>query len=71
MIIRGYKHSLEFKDLWALNKADTSHTIVPKFEAAWNTEVKKAKWLVLVRKIVRPPPTIGGGQGHYIFGLSV
>ncbi|KAL4648167.1 canalicular multispecific organic anion transporter 2 isoform X2 [Arapaima gigas] len=41
MAIKGYKNPLENKDLWSLNKQDTSDVIVPKLLKEW--EVEKAK----------------------------
>lgn len=41
MAIKGYKSPLENKDLWSLNKDDSSELVVPKLLKEW--EVEKAK----------------------------
>ncbi|KAF5902976.1 canalicular multispecific organic anion transporter 2 isoform X2, partial [Clarias magur] len=41
MAIKGYKSPLENKDLWSLNKEDSSEVVVPKLLKEW--EVEKAK----------------------------
>ncbi|XP_060795614.1 ATP-binding cassette sub-family C member 3 isoform X2 [Neoarius graeffei] len=41
MAIKGYKSPLENKDLWSLNKEDTSEVVVPKLLKEW--EVEKCK----------------------------
>ncbi|XP_069785764.1 ATP-binding cassette sub-family C member 3 isoform X2 [Narcine bancroftii] len=43
MAIRGYKHPLEDKDLWALNNDDRSDVIVPKLLKEWEKEKLKAQ----------------------------
>ncbi|XP_053366957.1 ATP-binding cassette sub-family C member 3 isoform X3 [Clarias gariepinus] len=41
MAIKGYKSPLENKDLWSLNKDDSSNVVVPKLLKEW--EVEKSK----------------------------
>ncbi|KAJ7984782.1 hypothetical protein DPEC_G00358350 [Dallia pectoralis] len=41
MAIKGYKNPLEAKDLWSLNKKDSSEEVVPKLLREW--EVEQAK----------------------------
>ncbi|KAG7325289.1 hypothetical protein KOW79_011605 [Hemibagrus wyckioides] len=41
MAIKGYKSPLENKDLWSLNKEDSSEVVVPKLLREW--EVEKSK----------------------------
>uniref|UniRef100_A0A8C7LII6 Canalicular multispecific organic anion transporter 2-like n=1 Tax=Oncorhynchus kisutch TaxID=8019 RepID=A0A8C7LII6_ONCKI len=41
MAIKGYKNPLEAKDLWSLNKRDSSEVVVPKLLREW--EVEQAK----------------------------
>ncbi|KAK3559875.1 hypothetical protein QTP86_026191, partial [Hemibagrus guttatus] len=41
MAIKGYKSPLENKDLWSLNKEDSSKVVVPKLLKEW--EVEKSK----------------------------
>uniref|UniRef100_A0A674BHR1 Canalicular multispecific organic anion transporter 2-like n=1 Tax=Salmo trutta TaxID=8032 RepID=A0A674BHR1_SALTR len=43
MAIKGYKNPLEAKDLWSLNKRDSSEVVVPKLLREW--EVEQAKVL--------------------------
>ncbi|XP_055755329.1 ATP-binding cassette sub-family C member 3-like [Salvelinus fontinalis] len=42
MAIKGYKNPLEAKDLWSLNKRDSSEEVVPKLLREWDLEQKKA-----------------------------
>ncbi|CAH1793470.1 unnamed protein product [Owenia fusiformis] len=64
LIIRGYKKSLELKDLWELNFADTSASIWAVFGKHWGTEMeryRKATSLVRnykypVQKQITAPP---------------
>lgn len=41
MAIKGYRSPLENKDLWSLNKDDSSEVVVPKLLKEW--EVEKSK----------------------------
>ncbi|XP_071329266.1 ATP-binding cassette sub-family C member 3 isoform X2 [Trachinotus anak] len=43
MAIKGYKVSLEAKDLWSLNQRDSSKVMVPKLLTEWDKEQAKAK----------------------------
>ncbi|XP_053193733.1 multidrug resistance-associated protein 1 [Scomber japonicus] len=43
MMIVGYKHPLEEKDLWSLNPDDRSQGVVPQLVHRWNTECQKVK----------------------------
>ncbi|XP_037318942.2 ATP-binding cassette sub-family C member 3 isoform X4 [Pungitius pungitius] len=43
MAIKGYKKPLEEKDLWSLNKRDTSKVAVRKLLQEWEKELAKAK----------------------------
>ncbi|KAM9305127.1 multidrug resistance-associated protein 1 [Gastrophryne carolinensis] len=43
MMVQGYKRPLETKDLWSLNKEDTSVEVVPVLAKNWETEYLKAK----------------------------
>ncbi|CAJ0967200.1 unnamed protein product [Ranitomeya imitator] len=43
MMIQGYKRPLETKDLWSLNKEDTSTEVVPVLARNWEKEYLKAK----------------------------
>uniref|UniRef100_A0A4W5R9V2 ABC-type glutathione-S-conjugate transporter n=1 Tax=Hucho hucho TaxID=62062 RepID=A0A4W5R9V2_9TELE len=42
MAIKGYKNPLEAKDLWSLNKKDSSEEVVPKLLREWDLEQIKA-----------------------------
>ncbi|XP_072415092.1 ATP-binding cassette sub-family C member 3 isoform X2 [Chiloscyllium punctatum] len=43
MAIQGYKHPLEDKDLWSLNKEDRSDVVVPKLLNEWEKQKLKVK----------------------------
>ncbi|XP_075686275.1 multidrug resistance-associated protein 1-like isoform X2 [Rhinoderma darwinii] len=43
MMIQGYKRPLETKDLWSLNKEDTSTEVVPVLARNWEKEYLKTK----------------------------
>ncbi|XP_007257300.3 ATP-binding cassette sub-family C member 3 isoform X2 [Astyanax mexicanus] len=43
MAIKGYKSPLETKDLWSLNKQDSSELVVPKLLREWEGEKSKAQ----------------------------
>ncbi|XP_061829744.1 multidrug resistance-associated protein 1 [Nerophis lumbriciformis] len=43
MMMRGYRHPLEEKDLWSLNPEDCSQKVVPRLVHCWNTECQKGK----------------------------
>ncbi|KAG7506621.1 canalicular multispecific organic anion transporter 2 isoform X1 [Solea senegalensis] len=43
MAIKGYRMPLEAKDLWSLNKRDSSKVMVPKLLREWEKEQAKAK----------------------------
>ncbi|XP_053327188.1 multidrug resistance-associated protein 1 isoform X1 [Spea bombifrons] len=43
LMVQGYKRPLEAKDLWSLNKEDTSIEVVPVLAKNWEKEYLKAK----------------------------
>ncbi|XP_060700646.1 ATP-binding cassette sub-family C member 3 isoform X3 [Hemiscyllium ocellatum] len=43
MAIQGYRHPLEDKDLWSLNKEDRSDVVVPKLLNEWEKQKLKVK----------------------------
>ncbi|MGH0155468.1 UNVERIFIED_CONTAM: hypothetical protein FKN15_029128 [Acipenser sinensis] len=43
MAIKGYRNPLEDKDLWSLNKKDTSEIVVPMLLKNWETEKAKVQ----------------------------
>ncbi|XP_062269788.1 ATP-binding cassette sub-family C member 3 isoform X2 [Platichthys flesus] len=43
MAVKGYKMPLEAKDLWSLNKRDSSKVMVPNLLREWEKELAKAK----------------------------
>uniref|UniRef100_A0A669CGU8 Canalicular multispecific organic anion transporter 2 n=1 Tax=Oreochromis niloticus TaxID=8128 RepID=A0A669CGU8_ORENI len=43
MAVKGYKMPLEAKDLWSLNKRDSSKVMVPRLLNEWEKEEAKAK----------------------------
>ncbi|XP_018091823.1 multidrug resistance-associated protein 1 isoform X2 [Xenopus laevis] len=53
MMVQGYKRPLEAKDLWSLNKEDTSMEVVPVLSKNWEKEYNKAKKVPL--KMVYSP----------------
>uniref|UniRef100_A0A8C2H4Q7 ABC-type glutathione-S-conjugate transporter n=1 Tax=Cyprinus carpio TaxID=7962 RepID=A0A8C2H4Q7_CYPCA len=61
MAIKGYKSPLENKDLWSLNKQDSSELVVPNLLNEWEVEKSKAQSpeeeevLLSKRKEVRQP----------------
>lgn len=54
MAIKGYRSPLENKDLWSLNKDDSSEVVVPKLLKEW--EVEKSK-LQRYAEALDPPQT--------------
>ena len=42
-MVQGYRQPLEAKDLWSLNKEDTSEEVVPGLVKNWTKEYAKAK----------------------------
>ncbi|XP_073399008.1 multidrug resistance-associated protein 1 [Dendrobates tinctorius] len=57
MMIQGYKRPLETKDLWSLNKEDTSTEVVPVLARNWEKEYLKAKKLPLKMMYSPKKPT--------------
>ncbi|XP_062859407.1 ATP-binding cassette sub-family C member 3 isoform X2 [Trichomycterus rosablanca] len=47
LAIKGYKHPLESKDLWSLNKDDSSEVVVPKLLKEWEVEKSKAQRMLI------------------------
>uniref|UniRef100_A0AAZ3SGN9 ATP-binding cassette, sub-family C (CFTR/MRP), member 3 n=1 Tax=Oncorhynchus tshawytscha TaxID=74940 RepID=A0AAZ3SGN9_ONCTS len=47
MAIKGYKNPLEAKDLWSLNKRDSSEVVVPKLLREWEVEQAKVNTLTV------------------------
>ncbi|XP_051905539.1 multidrug resistance-associated protein 1 isoform X2 [Hippocampus zosterae] len=43
MMLKGYKHPLEEKDLWSLNPEDRSQKVVPRLVQRWNADCQKPK----------------------------
>ncbi|XP_030629091.1 canalicular multispecific organic anion transporter 2 [Chanos chanos] len=43
MAIKGFRSPLEAKDLWSLNKQDSSDVVVPQLLKEWNVEKSKAQ----------------------------
>ncbi|XP_055746362.1 ATP-binding cassette sub-family C member 3 isoform X2 [Salvelinus fontinalis] len=70
MAIKGYKNPLEAKDLWSLNKRDSSEVVVPKLLREWEVEQAKAhsaedqSTQALYSK---PPPA---GESNHVGGES-
>ncbi|KAL0984010.1 hypothetical protein UPYG_G00135860 [Umbra pygmaea] len=68
MAIKGYKNPLEAKDLWSLNKMDSSAEVVPKLLQEW--QVEKAKAQIVEEQSTKalyskPPPA---GEANHIGG---
>ncbi|KAM8837861.1 ATP-binding cassette sub-family C member 3 isoform 2-T2 [Spinachia spinachia] len=71
MAIKGYKKPLEEKDLWSLNKRDTSKVAVTKLLQEWEKELAKAKSAqnnTNQAAYSKPPPSttnhLGGDAGE-------
>uniref|UniRef100_A0A3Q2E358 ATP binding cassette subfamily C member 3 n=1 Tax=Cyprinodon variegatus TaxID=28743 RepID=A0A3Q2E358_CYPVA len=70
LAIKGYKRPLESKDLWSLNKRDSSEEMVPKLLKEWDKEQAKAKSDQLLTNqavYAKPQPSatnhVSGGTG--------
>uniref|UniRef100_A0A668V3J0 ABC-type glutathione-S-conjugate transporter n=1 Tax=Oreochromis aureus TaxID=47969 RepID=A0A668V3J0_OREAU len=75
MAVKGYKMPLEAKDLWSLNKRDSSKVMVPRLLNEWEKEEAKAKLseenVASQATYTKPPPSTtnhisggGGGEGE-------
>uniref|UniRef100_A0A8C8JDS0 Uncharacterized protein n=1 Tax=Oncorhynchus tshawytscha TaxID=74940 RepID=A0A8C8JDS0_ONCTS len=63
MAIKGYRNPLEAKDLWSLNKRDSSEEVVPKLLREWDLEqIKDRSTQALYSK---PPPA---GESNHVGG---
>lgn len=75
MMIQGYKRPLETKDLWSLNKEDTSTEVVPILARNWEKEYLKAKKqpvkMVYSPKKPTKPPEPGDEAGEEVEALIV
>ncbi|KAM9411393.1 ATP-binding cassette sub-family C member 3 isoform 4-T4 [Salvelinus alpinus] len=60
MAIKGYKNPLEAKDLWSLNKRDSSEVVVPKLLREWEVEQAKAHRLLISFTKQKGAPTWWG-----------
>ncbi|CAB1338215.1 unnamed protein product, partial [Coregonus sp. 'balchen'] len=70
MAIKGYKNPLEAKDLWSLNKGDSSEVVVPKLLREWEVEQAKAhsaKDQSTQALYSKPPPV---GESNHVGGES-
>uniref|UniRef100_A0AAZ3NR57 Uncharacterized protein n=1 Tax=Oncorhynchus tshawytscha TaxID=74940 RepID=A0AAZ3NR57_ONCTS len=70
MAIKGYKNPLEAKDLWSLNKRDSSEVVVPKLLREWEVEQAKAHSAVdqsTQAHFSKPPPA---GESNHVGGES-
>ncbi|XP_029540811.1 ATP-binding cassette sub-family C member 3 isoform X1 [Oncorhynchus nerka] len=70
MAIKGYKNPLEAKDLWSLNKRDSSEVVVPKLLREWEVEQAKAHSAVdqsTQAHFSKPPPA---GETNHVGGES-
>uniref|UniRef100_A0A8C7QL30 Multidrug resistance-associated protein 3 n=1 Tax=Oncorhynchus mykiss TaxID=8022 RepID=A0A8C7QL30_ONCMY len=68
MAIKGYKNPLEAKDLWSLNKRDSSEEVVPKLLREWDLEQIKAhsgKDRSTQALYSKPPPA---GESNHVGG---
>ncbi|CAG7718432.1 unnamed protein product, partial [Allacma fusca] len=43
LLRKGYKKSLEFKDLWELNAEDRSYSVVERFNKYWKPDLKRVQ----------------------------
>ncbi|XP_025062211.1 multidrug resistance-associated protein 1 isoform X6 [Alligator sinensis] len=64
LMIQGYRQPLEAKDLWSLNKEDTSEEVVPGLARNWAKECVKTKKQPV--KLVYSPkkPSKSNGSNH-------
>nr|XP_046212964.1 ATP-binding cassette sub-family C member 3 isoform X1 [Oncorhynchus gorbuscha] len=70
MAIKGYKNPLEAKDLWSLNKRDSSEVVVPKLLREWEVEQAKVHSAVdqsTQAHFSKPPPA---GESNHVGGES-
>uniref|UniRef100_A0A8C7K9K0 Canalicular multispecific organic anion transporter 2-like n=1 Tax=Oncorhynchus kisutch TaxID=8019 RepID=A0A8C7K9K0_ONCKI len=68
MAIKGYKNPLEAKDLWSLNKRDSSEEVVPKLLKEWDLEQIKAHSAEIRSTQAlysKPPPA---GESNHVGG---
>uniref|UniRef100_A0A3B4UB65 ATP binding cassette subfamily C member 3 n=1 Tax=Seriola dumerili TaxID=41447 RepID=A0A3B4UB65_SERDU len=68
LAIKGYKVSLEAKDLWSLNQRDSSKVMVPKLLREWDKEQAKARSQAVYSKPLQSTTNhiaggVGGGGG--------
>uniref|UniRef100_A0A8C8J8M1 Uncharacterized protein n=1 Tax=Oncorhynchus tshawytscha TaxID=74940 RepID=A0A8C8J8M1_ONCTS len=63
MAIKGYRNPLEAKDLWSLNKRDSSEEVVPKLLREWDLE--QIKPLMREALYSKPPPA---GESNHVGG---
>uniref|UniRef100_A0A8C7KAB3 Canalicular multispecific organic anion transporter 2-like n=1 Tax=Oncorhynchus kisutch TaxID=8019 RepID=A0A8C7KAB3_ONCKI len=63
MAIKGYKNPLEAKDLWSLNKRDSSEEVVPKLLKEWDLEQIKIRSTQALYS--KPPPA---GESNHVGG---
>lgn len=64
-MIHGYRQPLEAKDLWSLNKEDTSEEVVPGLAAHWAREYAWARKCVLLTEAVSARLCFENGGGGF------
>ena len=58
LILRGYKSTLSYNDMWDIREEDTSETVVNKFEPEWEKELQN-------HRLVYQPLMVG--MTHYVY----
>uniref|UniRef100_A0AAQ4QV97 ATP-binding cassette, sub-family C (CFTR/MRP), member 3 n=1 Tax=Gasterosteus aculeatus aculeatus TaxID=481459 RepID=A0AAQ4QV97_GASAC len=69
MAIKGYKKPLEDKDLWSLNKRDTSKVAVMKLLQEWEKELAKAKSSLEEAEVLLPNQKAASRQPSFLRAL--
>ncbi len=41
VVVRGYRRTLTFADVWDIRRADSARVIVPRFRREWERELRK------------------------------
>uniref|UniRef100_A0A3P9AIK8 ATP-binding cassette, sub-family C (CFTR/MRP), member 3 n=1 Tax=Esox lucius TaxID=8010 RepID=A0A3P9AIK8_ESOLU len=70
MAIKGYKNPLEAKDLWSLNKRDSSEQVVPKLLREWEVEQAKAHSAEDQSTQALYSKPLPAGEGNHVGGES-
>lgn len=69
-MIHGYRQPLEAKDLWSLNKEDSSEEVVPGLVANWAREYARARRCVLLTVLGAALKMLGLREGPLLCDAS-